>query len=205
MQVDKHIRRLDADLARFEAELKDKVLNVQGSDSEGATKSKLSWLHLFQHGVNHCHILSAALVTSLYTAIYTEIYTAGYWFTASSVLYFHVQPIEGNGQSNASATAVLPFRFVFGMNWNIDNSSTNKNALIKIRCINKNVNTSLLVFGSSLISGKVCLHCPGTRLQKHHIHCAYSLIEALYCLKKTSCIWEKIFKGSLSQCYVFPQ
>ncbi|XP_037512516.1 inhibitor of growth protein 4 isoform X2 [Rhipicephalus sanguineus] len=38
--VDKHIRRLDADLARFEAELKDKVLNVQGSDSESATKKR---------------------------------------------------------------------------------------------------------------------------------------------------------------------
>lgn len=39
-QVDKHIRRLDADLARFEAELKDKVLNSQGSDSESTTKSE---------------------------------------------------------------------------------------------------------------------------------------------------------------------
>ncbi|CAN7987963.1 unnamed protein product, partial [Ixodes pacificus] len=37
--VDKHIRRLDADLARFEAELKDKVLNSQGSDSESTTKT----------------------------------------------------------------------------------------------------------------------------------------------------------------------
>lgn len=31
MQVDKHIRRLDADLARFEADLKDKM---EGSDFE---------------------------------------------------------------------------------------------------------------------------------------------------------------------------
>ena len=31
MQVDKHIRRLDADLARFEADLKDKL---EGSDFE---------------------------------------------------------------------------------------------------------------------------------------------------------------------------
>ncbi|XP_064459479.1 inhibitor of growth protein 5-like [Ornithodoros turicata] len=38
--VDKHIRRLDADLARFESELKVKVLNAQGSDSEGASKKR---------------------------------------------------------------------------------------------------------------------------------------------------------------------
>lgn len=33
-QVDKHIRRLDADLARFEADLKDKL---EGSDFESST------------------------------------------------------------------------------------------------------------------------------------------------------------------------
>lgn len=33
MQVDKHIRRLDADLARFEADLKDKM---EGSDFESS-------------------------------------------------------------------------------------------------------------------------------------------------------------------------
>lgn len=33
MQVDKHIRRLDADLARFEADLKDKL---EGSDFENS-------------------------------------------------------------------------------------------------------------------------------------------------------------------------
>ena len=33
VQVDKHIRRLDADLARFEADLKDKL---EGSDFESA-------------------------------------------------------------------------------------------------------------------------------------------------------------------------
>lgn len=33
VQVDKHIRRLDADLARFEADLKDKL---EGSDCEGS-------------------------------------------------------------------------------------------------------------------------------------------------------------------------
>uniref|UniRef100_T1IVE6 Inhibitor of growth protein N-terminal histone-binding domain-containing protein n=1 Tax=Strigamia maritima TaxID=126957 RepID=T1IVE6_STRMM len=36
--VDKHIRRLDSDLARFEAELKDKALNSQSSDSEKKSK-----------------------------------------------------------------------------------------------------------------------------------------------------------------------
>lgn len=44
MQVDKHIRRLDADLARFEADLKDKM---EGSDFESSggrgLKSKSSF------------------------------------------------------------------------------------------------------------------------------------------------------------------
>lgn len=38
--VDKHIRRLDSDLARFEAELKDKAINSQSSDSESTQKRK---------------------------------------------------------------------------------------------------------------------------------------------------------------------
>lgn len=38
--VDKHIRRLDSDLARFEAELKDKALNSQSSDSEGTQRKR---------------------------------------------------------------------------------------------------------------------------------------------------------------------
>lgn len=39
--VDKHIRRLDSDLARFEAELKDKALNLQSaSDSESSQRKK---------------------------------------------------------------------------------------------------------------------------------------------------------------------
>ncbi|XP_077509180.1 inhibitor of growth protein 5 [Amblyomma americanum] len=38
--VDKHIRHLDADLARFEADLKDKALTLQGSDSESGTKKR---------------------------------------------------------------------------------------------------------------------------------------------------------------------
>ncbi|XP_076328499.1 inhibitor of growth protein 5 isoform X1 [Tachypleus tridentatus] len=38
--VDKHIRRLDADLARFEADLKDKALSMQSSDSESSQKKK---------------------------------------------------------------------------------------------------------------------------------------------------------------------
>lgn len=38
--VDKHIRRLDADLARFEAELKDKTLNIPSSDSETSQRKK---------------------------------------------------------------------------------------------------------------------------------------------------------------------
>lgn len=36
--VDKHIRRLDSDLARFEAELKDKTLQSQSSDSDSQKK-----------------------------------------------------------------------------------------------------------------------------------------------------------------------
>lgn len=38
--VDKHIRRLDADLARFEADLKDKTLNPNVSEVETAHKKK---------------------------------------------------------------------------------------------------------------------------------------------------------------------
>ncbi|KAG1669415.1 Inhibitor of growth protein 5 [Nymphon striatum] len=38
--VDKHIRRLDSDLARFEAELKDKTKNNQGSDKGSPTLKK---------------------------------------------------------------------------------------------------------------------------------------------------------------------
>ena len=40
MQVDKHIRRLDADLARFEADLKDKTLNPNLAEVDAAHKSK---------------------------------------------------------------------------------------------------------------------------------------------------------------------
>jgi inhibitor of growth protein 4 len=39
-QVDKHIRRLDADLARFEAELKDKALGAHSSDSDTTARKK---------------------------------------------------------------------------------------------------------------------------------------------------------------------
>lgn len=51
MQVDKHIRRLDADLARFEADLKDKL---EGSDFESSagrglkSKSRFSLFRYFQ-------------------------------------------------------------------------------------------------------------------------------------------------------------
>ncbi|KFM60716.1 Inhibitor of growth protein 4, partial [Stegodyphus mimosarum] len=38
--VDKHIRRLDADLARFEADLKDKTLNPHSSDADTGHKKK---------------------------------------------------------------------------------------------------------------------------------------------------------------------
>ncbi|KAG8197880.1 hypothetical protein JTE90_020260 [Oedothorax gibbosus] len=38
--VDKHIRRLDADLARFEADLKDKALNPQSSEPDVVQKKK---------------------------------------------------------------------------------------------------------------------------------------------------------------------
>lgn len=38
VQVDKHIRRLDADLARFEADLKDKL---EGSDFENSGSQSL--------------------------------------------------------------------------------------------------------------------------------------------------------------------
>jgi hypothetical protein len=40
LQVDKHIRRLDSDLARFEAEIQDKALsNSRNQDDSVSTKS----------------------------------------------------------------------------------------------------------------------------------------------------------------------
>lgn len=39
--VDKHIRRLDADLARFEAELKDKTLAMPSTEMEMCQKSMI--------------------------------------------------------------------------------------------------------------------------------------------------------------------
>lgn len=38
--VDKHIRRLDSDLARFELEIQDKTLNARGKSEEHVAKSK---------------------------------------------------------------------------------------------------------------------------------------------------------------------
>lgn len=43
LQVDKHIRRLDADLARFEADLKDKTLNPNLTEVDAAHKSKFNF------------------------------------------------------------------------------------------------------------------------------------------------------------------
>lgn len=39
--VDKHIRRLDGDLARFEGEIQDKTVNSRGKSEETIGKSKL--------------------------------------------------------------------------------------------------------------------------------------------------------------------
>ena len=39
--VDKHIRRLDSDLARFEGEIQDKTVNAREKSEENVTKSKL--------------------------------------------------------------------------------------------------------------------------------------------------------------------
>lgn len=38
--VDKHIRRLDSDLARFEGEIQDKTINSRGKSEEAVGKSK---------------------------------------------------------------------------------------------------------------------------------------------------------------------
>ena len=40
--IDKHIRKLDADLARFEADLKEKAMNARGGSNsgEGETSNK---------------------------------------------------------------------------------------------------------------------------------------------------------------------
>lgn len=42
--VDKHIRRLDSDLARFEGEIQDKTINSRGKSEEAVGKSK-RWLN----------------------------------------------------------------------------------------------------------------------------------------------------------------
>lgn len=42
--VDKHIRRLDSDLARFEGEIQDKTINSRGKSEEAVSKSKKSIL-----------------------------------------------------------------------------------------------------------------------------------------------------------------
>lgn len=42
--VDKHIRRLDSDLARFEGEIQDKTINSRGKSEEAVGKSK-KWLN----------------------------------------------------------------------------------------------------------------------------------------------------------------
>jgi inhibitor of growth protein 4 len=41
--VDKHIRRLDNDLARFESEIQDKALNSRNQDEPSVGKSKIWW------------------------------------------------------------------------------------------------------------------------------------------------------------------
>lgn len=41
--VDKHIRRLDSDLARFEGEIQDKTINSRGKSEEAVGKSKMSF------------------------------------------------------------------------------------------------------------------------------------------------------------------
>lgn len=43
--VDKHIRRLDSDLARFEGEIQDKTINARGKSEEAVGKSKLMVLN----------------------------------------------------------------------------------------------------------------------------------------------------------------
>lgn len=44
--VDKHIRRLDSDLARFEGEIQDKTLNARGKSEEVTAKSKRKYRKL---------------------------------------------------------------------------------------------------------------------------------------------------------------
>lgn len=43
--VDKHIRRLDSDLARFEGEIQDKTINSRGKSEEAVGKSKGGNVH----------------------------------------------------------------------------------------------------------------------------------------------------------------
>ena len=50
-QVDKHIRKLDAELARFEADIKDKSSGRQKDSPEGKANAKKSMLSMFM--INH--------------------------------------------------------------------------------------------------------------------------------------------------------
>lgn len=43
--VDKHIRRLDSDLARFESEIQDKALSSRAQDEANAGKSQFYFAH----------------------------------------------------------------------------------------------------------------------------------------------------------------
>lgn len=48
-QVDKHIRKLDSDLARFEAEIQDKAISATRSIEEGSQKRRCYFIMVFHH------------------------------------------------------------------------------------------------------------------------------------------------------------
>ena len=54
--VDKHIRRLDSDLARFEAEIQDKALSKTHTDDLSSQKSMKTKYHVFYKIIFHIYI-----------------------------------------------------------------------------------------------------------------------------------------------------
>lgn len=51
--VDKHIRRLDSDLARFEGEIQEKTVNSRGKSEEAVGKSELKNCFTFHQTINN--------------------------------------------------------------------------------------------------------------------------------------------------------
>jgi len=55
--VDKYIRKLDSDLARFEAEVQDKAISGMINIEEGSQKRKCSAIYCIMMGFRHIFML----------------------------------------------------------------------------------------------------------------------------------------------------